>query len=198
MMLHPLTNYLLQYKQVCIPHVGTLRLVPHPPTLNVADKILEPPFYTVKIAGDENPSDHQLNYLQNAAKDGTAVQLSLHYFGNDVKKKMNDGGYDWEGIGTLKNNGEPLRLTTAALQPIKAEKVIRRDAVHNVLVGDKEMTSAQAVEQNTVALRSAKKPSAAVLIGWVLLALAIVAIAVLLYLGGFDAKAAGSKLSPAG
>ena len=147
-MLYHLTRYLLQYKQVCIPHAGTLQLIQQPPVLNVPDKLLEPPAYSFEWTPEENPSVHQLIFLQRSMRQETSgVQNQLQSFGLLFKQKLQNGGFVWEGLSTVTNEGQGLPVSLPCLQAVPAEKVIRQDALHTVLVGDKELTSAQVLEK---------------------------------------------------
>ena len=198
-MLHHLTRYLLQYKQVCIPHAGTFQLVQQPPYLNVPDKLLEPPAYSFEWTPKENPSVHQLIFLQRSMQQETSiVQNQLQSFGLLFKQKLQNGGFVWEGLSTVTNEGQGLPVSLPCLQAVPAEKVIRQDALHTVLVGDKELTSAQVLEKNAAAPFDNPNRRVAVVIGWIVLFLSLIAICVLLYLGNFNVAASGSKLSPAG
>jgi hypothetical protein len=198
-MLELLTNYLLQYKTVTVPNVGTLHLVQQAPQLNVADKRLEPPSYIVEIRQEENATDHQLGFLQSfAGKDNDAVATKLELFGASLRQKISNGGFDWQGLGMITSDTQSLLLRLAALQPLSAEKVIRQDAKHTILVGDREVTSDTLSDRNSNVAIPRKKRTVSIFIGWLLLVLALLAIALLLYFGKFNVNAAGSKLPPTG
>ncbi|GAA4751646.1 hypothetical protein [Flavisolibacter ginsenosidimutans] len=198
-MLNYLTNYLLQYKTVSVPGVGTLCLVHQPPRLNVADKLIEPPSYVVEIKNGDEISDHQLLFLSGLAnKEKEAVENELHSFGNTVQQKINSGGFNWEGLGIIKSDTQMLSLAVPALQPLAAERVIRQDAKHTVLVGDREVSSARVFERSTETVVHGKKRAVSIQIGWILLFLSLLVIALLLYLGKFSVNASGSKLPPTG
>lgn len=196
-MLNHLTIYLFQYKKVCLPHVGTLQLLQQPAQLNVAEKQIEPPSYRIEIVDDEIVPAHQLSFLNGfVQKDTEAVANDLRLFGETVRQKMREGGFEWEGIGVLQKgiNQVPLRLD--ALQPVTAERVIRQEASHAVLVGDRETTSAQLADEKAEALKLERKGFPYVLVGWLLLVLAILFIAVWLFFGKFKTGSTGSRLPP--
>ena len=196
-MLNHLTNYLLQYKTVSVPNVGTLCLVHQPARLNVADKLIEPPSYVVEIKSEDDIPDHQLQFLSglaNSEKD--ALKNELRSFGDRVQREINNGGFHWEGLGLIKSDTQTIAVAAPSLQPLVAERVIRQDAKHTVLVGDREVSTAHVTERNADEQTSTKKRDVYVLIGWILLLLSLVAIALLLYLGKFGVNAAGSKLPP--
>lgn len=196
-MLNHLTAYLLQHKQVGIPHVGTLRLLQRPPALNVADKVIEPPSCAVEISRTETISEHQWTFLESSTgRNKEAVANDLRSFGDSLWYKMNNGGFDWEGLGTITNEGQPLVFAVAALQPMPAEKVVRPDAAHKILVGDREIQSVQSVAENKETTSAQKRRPLSVMIGWTLLLLSVVAVVLVLYSGKFTVNAAGSRLSP--
>ncbi len=198
-MLHHLTNYLLQYKKAGVPNVGTLRLVQRPPVLHIADKTIEPPSYEIALEPIEPISDHQWLYLQRVSgADDETVRKSLQAFGDDVKDEISNGGFNWEGFGLLKDDTQNLSVNVRALQPMVAEKVIRQNAAHNLLIGDRETTSQQLLEQTEEAPLRGRRRAISISIGWVILALALLAIGVLLYTENFNVNATGSRLSPAG
>jgi len=198
-MLNYLTKYLLQYKTVSVPGVGTLCLVHQPPRLNVADKLIEPPSYVVEIKNGDDISDHQLLFLSSLANKGKeAVENELNSFGNTVQQKINNGGFNWAGLGLIKNDTRTLPLSVTSLQPLAAERVIRQDAKHTVLIGDREVSSAHIFERSSETVVHEKKRAVSIQIGWILLLLSLLATALLLYLGKFNVNASGSKLPPTG
>lgn len=194
-MLNHLTNYLLRYKTVSVPGVGTLCLVHRPARLNVADKLIEPPAYVVEIKSGEEISDRQLQFLSGLAnKEKDAVGHELRSFGNAVQQEINNGGFYWEGLGFIKTDTQTIAIAAPSLQPLVAERAIRQNAKHTVLVGDREVSSAHVTERNADEQKSEKKRDRLVLIGWVLLLFSLLAVAFLLYWGKFRVNAAGSKL----
>lgn len=197
-MFKQLTNYLLQYRQVSIPSVGTIRLVQQPAQLDVADKIITPPSYTTAISSEEIVSEHQLAFLSAALqeeKDRVLEQLSA--LGQTLRSKMQDNGFNWKGIGWIGSSGESGMVTPAILQPVRAERVLRADAEHSVLVGDQELTSRHLSDRKEAAEEViVKKRSVWMIVGWILLALALLFIVFMLYQGKFRIGATGSRQSP--
>ncbi|NTS40201.1 hypothetical protein HRG84_04725 [Flavisolibacter sp. BT320] len=199
-MFKQLTNYLLQYRQVSIPSVGTIRLVRQPAQLDVAAKIITPPSYRTEITPGDVVPEHQLAYLSASLEaEKHSVMDRLSAFGQNLRQQVKGDGFNWKGIGWIGlDNGQNV-ISPSVLQPIPAERVLRQDAEHNVLVGDQEMTYTQMAgrreEATTIAV--AKRPLA-IIVGWVLLALAILFIVFLLYQGKFRVGATGSKQSPTG
>jgi len=194
--LNYLTKYLFQYKSVSIPSVGTLQIVQQPPQLNVVDKIILPPSFSVVIRKEEEVSVHQLQYLENILQKGHDNILSdLRFFGDKLQEKINGPGFEWNGLGIITRSTQTIPLMTGALEPIPAERVLRQDAQHSVLVGDQQMLSGTTADDDTMGEETSKR-SLLVIIGWVLLVLSLLFIAFQLYSGKFRVNAAGSKQSP--
>jgi hypothetical protein len=191
-----LTKYLIQYKRVCIPHIGTFEIVQHSPQLDIADKLFIPPRFTTKHLKQDAVPEHQFNFFassEDAEKEKLKDDLSS--FGQNLKHKIEKGPFRWTGFGTLSYAAnevvfEPQAIELDSLQNIPAEKVIRLNVAHHVLVGDREFTSHQMMEQ---ALRdSGHKRPLYMIIGWIILILAILAIIFILYTGNFQTGSAGS------
>lgn len=195
-----LTNYLLQYRQVSIPSVGTIRLVRQPAQLDVAAKLITPPSYRTEIRSDDVIPEHQLAYLSAALQEEKVQVLDkLADLGQHLQRKVSESGFEWKGIGWIGGSVDATAITPALLQPIPAERVMRQDAEHNVLVGDQEMTYTQmAGKKEEIVAAADSKPSLSIIVGWVLLLLAILFIVFLLYQGKFRVGATGSKQSPIG
>lgn len=188
---------MLQYRTVSVPHVGTFRIVQQPAQLDVADKRILPPAFAAELSTGGDVPDHQLDYLNAALGNGRdAVSKELSFLGDKIHEHINGAGYDWEGLGRITRSTQSLPLRIAGLEAVAAEKVIRQHAQHNILVGDKEMRSGEMPERLTAIGTDDERQKLLNVIGWILLALAIMVIAYFLYAGKFNTNAAGSKLHP--
>ncbi|HEV7332941.1 MAG TPA: hypothetical protein VGN63_18010 [Flavisolibacter sp.] len=193
-----LTNYLLQYRRVSIPSVGTIHLIQQPVQLDVANKIISPPTFKTEIRSDESVPEHQLAFLSAALQEEKVQILDrLSDLGKRIQNKLQGNGFEWKGIGWIGGGGDSIAVTPSVLQPVRAERVLRPDAEHNVLVGDQHMTSTQmSVLKEEVEVVADKERSIWMIVGWVLLGLAILYIIFLLYQGKFRVDSTGSKQSP--
>ena len=192
-----LTKYLVQYKRVSIPSVGTIVLVQQPAHLNVADKIIDPPAFSAELRQDGAVPEHQLHYLSAMLQQETEdVRHSLDEFGAWLKKRVHVDGFEWKGIGLIRPSGQPTPVSLQALAPIPAERVMRQGAEHNVLVGDQQMTSTQITGLRETETATKKKRSVLVLIGWIILILSILFIIFILYQGKFRVGSTGSRQAP--
>ncbi len=199
-MLNLLTKYLLQYRQVSIPSVGTVRLVQSPAQLNVADKVLHPPSFAAELTADSSRvPDHQIWFLSAALhQEKEAVLKSLQSLGEQMSGPVSGDGFDWKGIGLIKRNAAPVSLRLQAFTPVLAERVLRHDAEHSVLVGDRQrmVGPANAVPAEPEPETAEKKRSPLIIVGWVLLILSILYILFVLFRGGFKIGSTGSHQAP--
>lgn len=194
-----LTKYLLQYKRVSIPSVGTIQLVQLPAQLDIASKTIAPPSYRAELKNeDDDVSEHQLKFLASCLNnEKESICQSLDELGIRLKEKINGEGFEWKGIGVIHpSNEEVAILPTALLEPVAAEKVIRQDAEHRVLVGDQHLTSTQIVDLKEE--KNESNHSLLMVIGWVVLLLSILYIIFILWQGKFRMSAIGSKSAPTG
>ena len=179
--------------------MGTIQLVQQPAQLNVAEKIILPPSYTAELKGDETVPDHQLNFLSAALQqERESIHQNLDDLGLGLKEKVRGEGFEWNGIGTIRSSGGAITVPVAGLEPVPAERVLRQDAEHTVLVGDQEMTSTQIAGMREGEVAGKRKRSIWMIIGWILLILSILAIVFVLYQGKFRIGATGSKQAPTG
>ena len=197
-MFQQLTKYLTQYKQVSIPEVGSFELVYRSATLDIGKKLVQPPSYFTNYSDSDLVKDHQLNILaQDLNTDKPSVEKLLQQFGSELKRRIQSESFIWKGIGILEKKDSQIffhpdvpHASWQGLQPVKAEKVLRDDAMHTVLVGEREVRKSHL--QEGVA-DSFTKRSALVIIGWILAVLAIAFIVFMLYRGGFQSTSTGSK-----
>lgn len=184
------TRYLVQYGRVCIPHVGSFELVCEPPRHDVADKSFSAPVYSTRYSSQDQVTEHQYRYFSFSENPG---REALHSFGEELRNSIRQSPFQWSGFGVLKLQSsaihfEPQPLILSSLQPVPALKVTREDARHHVLVGDQEIRSgidAEATEK-VPAPRQYE-----MLIGWIILAIAITAIIIYLFLNNFQVSASG-------
>lgn len=198
-MLHLLTKYLLQYRTVTIPHVGTINIVQYPSQLDVADKRLQPPSFSFRLKGEEDITDHQLNFLSSfLQKENNWVLEELKQFGDRLYDKINGPGFEWNGLGKLDRSTQSFPVLQKGLTVIAAERVIRENPDHQVLVGDRQTSSLAIADEKLVEKEQTTKRSSLIVIGWILLLLSILAIGFFAYKGKFRVNSSGSKMPASG
>ena len=195
-MLSILTSYLLKYKQVCIPNIGTFEIVQQTPLLNFAEKTCYPPAFATEYFEKDHVSEHQLHTIAALHHaDAEQIRKQLSEFGEHFRMHIGRQPFYWKGFGTLRRNSEtiifvPAPIDIYSLKPVTADKVMRGTSEHNMLVGDREMTFQEATD--VLQQPAEKKKTYSLWIGWVLLALAIMAIIFILYQGGFETSTSGT------
>jgi hypothetical protein len=188
-----LAKYLLKFHQVHIPTVGTIRLVPQPAVLDVVNKQILPPHYTIRFSEDGWLTKHQLYYFGTQLHfDETATRNSLQDIGNQLKKQIELAPMTWNSIGTFRYANDKIEfephVLPPLLQPVAAERVLREGVQHDVLVGDtvvrSDGTAQDAIEED----RQWKWNRIA---GWAAVILSVFFIIFYLYLNQFQPTASG-------
>ncbi len=186
-----LTKYLVQYGRVCIPHVGTFEIVQQPPRLEMADQLFKPPFFITKFIKQETVPLHQFNSIDA----GNANELS--FFGEKLKNKIKNAPVKWNGFGTLSYVYneiifEPVQIELYSLTDVAAQKIMRGNVHHSMLVGDRRLNLQQVTE---VLNQPINKRPLSIIIGWIIFVLALAAIFILLYLSKFQTSSTGLKMN---
>lgn len=190
------TKYLLQYKRVCIPHVGTFELVLQSPRLDVAGKLFTPPSFTTKYLTEDALPDHQFHFFAHSVPaEKEKLEQELRSFGRDLKDRIEKVPFRWNGFGTLRYTSnelvfEPSEIRLDSLQGLKADRVIRPNLAHDLLVGDQHLSS---VETAKTIDRTDYKMPVSMVIGWIVLLLALIAIIIILYTGNFQTGTSGLR-----
>src|SRR3954447_24100404 len=84
-----LTKYLIQYRKVCIPQIGTFEIIQQSPQLRVADQMMTAPFYLTNFSRQELLHDHQVNFFRGKnIQQREELQNELVSFGEELKKKI--------------------------------------------------------------------------------------------------------------
>jgi len=191
-----LTKYLLQYRKVSIPHVGTLEIIQKSAELNFIDRLIFPPVYEAYITKEVAIPEHQIHYLASVSKyDKEKIAVDLESLGEKLQKKFESGSFTWKGIGEIRAANQAISIDTL-LTPITAEKIMRSNADHSILVGDQERSSTELSEALLDSEDDVKKRSLVITIGWIVLVLTIAFIIYMLYIEGFTIYGAGLKTAP--
>ncbi|MGZ5191301.1 MAG: hypothetical protein ACXWCZ_09800, partial [Flavisolibacter sp.] len=189
-----LTKYLVQYKRVSIPHIGTFEIVQQSPELHIGDKLITAPLFTTKYVNNDQVTDHQFHFIENCEQ---LAKDELSSFGENLNKMIRKHPFYWNGFGTLRYDSsrlvfDPLSIELNSLSNIIASKVTRKNVRHSMLVGDLQMTGQQVTEVfNQPELKKPKEIYMTV--GWIIFIIAIIGTAVVLYLGRFQVSATGLR-----
>lgn len=199
-MFQHINSYLLQFKRVALPGIGTLELKALPAQLDVADQLLHAPYYETSFSTEDEVSVHQAEYFAVLLnKDFAAVQDEFKRLAHSLQKKIEQGPFAWRGIGQFQYRDhslvfEPLQTNETYFAPVRAHKVVRENVQHEVLVGDHMMLSGGDAEP---LFEEPRRPYT-IKIAWVLTILAILFIVYYLYRDQFSPSASGiqSEITP--
>lgn len=151
-MFSTLYQYLIQYKQLPVPGIGTFLLERQPAVIRFTDKMVDPPSYTFALqtmdyAASKNFFTWLSNMLEIAERDAI---VRFNDFAFDLKKNIDEGNIiTWQGVGVLsKGFGREIKFTPFTQNkgmdaPIHAEKIIREKPEHIIRVGETERTAEQ-------------------------------------------------------
>ena len=197
-MLPLLTKYLVHYKSVCIPGVGTFDLQQQAPQLDVADKLVIPPYFITRFSSQDSISDHQFHFFsKEAGIDREILRQELSAFGDRLRSNIRRQPFQWNGFGTIYYDAggikfEPAQINLSSLGKVNAQKVMRENAQHSIRVGDHEVLTSH--DNNPVVVPAPSRRHWYVVAGWILLGLAVVCIGFLLYKGGFQPGSSGLRI----
>jgi hypothetical protein len=195
-----LTKYLVQYKRVSIPHIGTFEIVQQSPQLLIADKTISGPVFITRYVHNDRVTEHQVRFIASCEKTAKeTLQEELSLFGKNLKSRIEQSPFRWNGFGTLRYAAsglvfDPQNIEFDSLKYVPARKVVRDNAQHTVLVGDRQMMSSTQITEPVKDIPQTKHtPALNLTIGWIILFVAILVIAYLLFVGDFRPGSAGLK-----
>ena len=167
-----LYKFLVKYKTIDLPGVGTFTLRVQPAQSRFVDQTFLPPTYNFAFEQDRivthmdaheqdtvtqkriTPSRRVFSWIAvNYGLTEREAVIRFNDFLFELKKELDAGKkIVWSGIGTLgKDAGGEIKFNSDKnelpwLQQTFAKKVIRENAEHTMLVGETEKTSAQMSE----------------------------------------------------
>lgn len=199
-MIVALYNYLLQHRSLSIPGMGTIFIERVPAQSDFVNKQILPPSYHYRFDKYfDAPDKDFFTYLaqQQEMADYEAIRWYNEWAYELRNRIRTDNPVLLDKIGTLKKDlsgdivFDPVRINPVFLEPVPAHRVIRSDARHTVLVGDRELSNDQAAgykpEETVVEKES-----------WWIYAVLMIAIALIIlffhfYKNGFNLNATGRQ-----
>lgn len=140
-----IASFLFQHKYCPLPGVGTLSISNGEAAADFTNKTIAAPKPLIHFTNTETEPSGLLDYLA-ASTDGSRIEATeaLGHFCDTLKKESNTklesiGNFFVDDAGNISFAQEELPQTF--LQPVYAERVIRPDEEHNILVGDRETTN---------------------------------------------------------
>jgi hypothetical protein len=147
-----LNKYLFQHKSINIPGLGTIWLETTPAAIDATTRTALPPsFYFRFDKYFDAPDKEFFSYLASKQQISDYEALrQYNEFAYNLRDRINHlQEAVWEGVGALRKDGEGnIHFESALqnpffLQPVPAEKLVRANAQHTLLVGDRERTSSE-------------------------------------------------------
>jgi hypothetical protein len=151
-MIQLVTEYLAQKKSFSLPGIGTIYIERVPAQSDFVNRQILPPFYHYRFDRHFDLPDREF-FLFLGARKGIEEQEAIRQY-NEWAEQLRESLASrktsrLEGIGVLKKEaGGELRFE-AISHPrsfdikVHAERLIRSNASHHMLVGDKETTTVQ-------------------------------------------------------
>lgn len=187
-----LTKYLIQYKQVSIPSIGTFTIEAAPAQFNFGDKLIVPPTIKTVYSNTQDISSSQVIFLSGLLNKSTEeVQNNLHAFGNGLRSSLQQQPFSWNGFGTLDLKGSNVIFTpkpNTLLEPVPAQKAVREEALHKIRRGEEEVHSSFGEREQPIAKKNDLE-----WLAWLLVVLALLFILYCFYQQGFSLHATGKR-----
>jgi hypothetical protein len=149
-MFEVLNSYLFQHKNISIPGLGTIYLETLPATADPGNKSILPPMYHFRFDKYFDAPDKDFFSFLATEKNIPDYEAIKWYneFSYELRNKIRkEDKVKWDGIGVLKKDysgnivfeSEPE--SSLYMRAVDAEPVLRKNAQHRMLVGDKERTN---------------------------------------------------------
>jgi hypothetical protein len=147
-----INSYLLQHKSISIPGLGTIYVERIPAQSDFVNRQLLPPAYHFRFDKYfDAPGKDFFTYL--AAKKNIPDYEAIKLYNEWALELRNSIGTEdstsLEGVGILKRDlsgeviFEPSSTPRIYVVPVPAERIIRSNSKHMMLVGDKETTNVE-------------------------------------------------------
>ena len=147
-----LNRYLFLHKSIPVPGLGTICMESQAATIDASTRTIHPPVYRFRFDKfSDSPDKDLFAYLsvQQKISDYEALR-QYNDFAYSLRDRLNYfREAPWEGLGILKKDDmgdihfESSILNPSFLQPVPAEKVVRTNAKHMLLVGDRERSNSE-------------------------------------------------------
>lgn len=152
-MIELITQYFIQHKAVGLPGLGVLSAVPVPAKFDASRQVMLPPrnqFKWQPQSGEVEGLQFLAGYVSRHSQMSEEDSFdAITVFCGEVKATLEEKGeFVWSGLGKLVqiSAGEtgfvPDASLDAYLPQIEAARVIRAGQSHQMMVGDKEISSA--------------------------------------------------------
>lgn len=183
-----LYKYLILHKSACVPGIGIFFIERKPAKLDFTNKVFIGPDLQISFKAQALVDDKRLyTFISREQKiDVTEAAVRYNNFVNRLRTNLAEKrSVELPGLGVLSENEEGrifFKATTLLndyFPPVTAERVIRENTEHHILVGDNSRTNKQMKE---VLEDDVQEPSHAKDYWWIFAtALGIIGIAMIVY-----------------
>ena len=154
-MIDILNSYLVQYNKLSIPGLGTIYLEKIPAQSDFINKQLLPPSFHYRFDKYfDSPDKDFFNFLaaEKEVPDYEAIHL-YNEWAQQLRNNITTGQeVEWKHVGILSRdkNGDVVFESAGEVKsfflPVPANRVIRTDAEHTMIVGDREVSNREMTE----------------------------------------------------
>ncbi len=146
-------RYLSFRKRLSLPGIGTFSVEQLPARLDFPNRLLHAPQSLLHFSSTAQPDEEFEHWLiEELHTSPVAVKEQQQIFMAGFHQMLSEKNrVEWKGIGSFtKDENKILHFTSAfeseVTEPVKAEKVIRKNAEHLVRVGEDEKTNTEMEE----------------------------------------------------
>lgn len=189
-MVQLIKTYLLQNKSISIPGLGTIYVERTPAQADFVNRQLLPPAYHFRFDKYfDAPGKDFFTFLaaRSRVEDFEAIKI-YNEWALQLRNNIGSQEYtDLQGVGALKRDDsgdiifEPASPQQTFHLPVPAERIIRSNARHTMIVGDREVTN---VEMSDYLQESARKKNKWWIYAAIIAAAALIAIFIHFYTTG--------------
>jgi hypothetical protein len=148
-MIEVLNGYLIQHKSISIPGLGTIYLERLPAMNDFTNRQIQPPSFRFRFDKYFDAPDKDFFMFLAANRDIPEYEAIKQYneFAYELRNRIRqEDKFTWPDVGTLsKEMSGEIHFESASpqvsLPPVTANRVIRQDARHALLVGEQETTT---------------------------------------------------------
>lgn len=149
-------KYLMQHQQVCIPGIGIFYKQRTAAHLDFSNKVFQPPAYTILFREEPVKADKDFYSFLSNEQGVNEVEAIRHFqdFAYRFKEHLSQFSQtDLPGLGVMHKGSDgallftPGHLLANYFPATPAERIVRKQSEHTMLVGDNETTNTQMQER---------------------------------------------------
>lgn len=151
-----LYKYLILNKKAIVPGLGVFFIERKPAKLDFANKVFLAPASQINFKAQTSVDDNRMYTFISQVRKIDELEAAGHYnnFANKLKENLEkNSSVELPGIGVLSQNAEGQLFFKATVQlndyfpPANADRVLKENTEHPILVGDSNRTNKQMKER---------------------------------------------------